>query len=58
MGKTLLEKEGVDTDLANILVTHLLSAKPAADAVTQAINAIIKLARERAMPPNAEPQDG
>jgi hypothetical protein len=58
LGKTLREKEGVDAGLADILATHLLTAAPAKDAVAQAKDGIIKLARERATPPKTEADSG
>lgn len=58
LGKTLQEKEGVDTGLAGILATHVLTAKPAKDAVTQAREAIVRLASERAAPPKTVAENG
>lgn len=58
LGEGLKAKEGVDTDLAAILTTHILKATPALNAVTQAKDAIVKLASERADPPKVEVVNG
>jgi hypothetical protein len=51
LGNALRQKEDVDVGLADILAKHLLTAAPAVDAVAQAKDAILKLAGERANPP-------
>ena len=48
LGAHIKEKDGVDVDLAKILTTNILKAAPAQNAVTQAKDAILKLAEERA----------
>lgn len=58
LGESLKGKEGVDVGLADILRTHILKAAPAQNAVTQAKDAILKLARERANPPEPEVANG
>jgi hypothetical protein len=51
LGEILKGQEGVDVGMADILRTHILKAAPAQNAVTQAKEAILKLASERANPP-------
>ena len=58
LGESLKGKEGVDTGLADILKTHILKAAPAQSAVTQAKDAILKLASGRANPPRPEVANG
>ncbi|MDJ0275884.1 hypothetical protein QLH51_03590 [Sphingomonas sp. 2R-10] len=58
LGERLKAKDGVDTDLAAILTTHILKAAPATNAVAQAKDAIVKLASERADPPKVEVVNG
>lgn len=58
LGESLKGKDGVDADLATILKTHLLKGAPAQNAVTQAKDAILKLASERANPPKPEVANG
>lgn len=58
LGESLKTKDGVDTDLAAILTTHILKAAPAANAIAQAKDAIVKLATERANPPKLEVVNG
>lgn len=53
LGEGLTQREGVDAGLADILKTHILKAQPAQNAVAQAKDAVLKLAGERANPPNA-----
>ena len=48
LGDSMKGKEGVDIDLAKILTIHILKVAPAQNAVTQAKDAILKLAGERA----------
>jgi hypothetical protein len=48
LGESLKLKEGVDAGLADILKAHILKAAPAQNAVTQAKDAVLKLAGERA----------
>jgi hypothetical protein len=52
LAKRLVAKECIDKDLAGILTTHILKATPTQNAVVQAKDAILKLASERAAPPN------
>jgi len=54
LGESLKGKEGVDVGMADILSTHILKAAPTQNAVTQAKDAILKLASERATPPKPE----
>lgn len=58
LGESLQEKEGIDTDLTDILRKYILIASPAKDAVAAAKAAIIKLADIRANPKDAEAQNG
>lgn len=58
LGNSLQKKEGVDTDLTEILRKYILTASPANDAVSGAKAAIIKLADNRANPKDAETQNG
>ena len=58
LGQALCRQGGVDASLAEILATHLLTAEPAADAVSVAKVAILKLANDRAIPPQREADDG
>ena len=58
LGNSLSAKEGVDVCLTDILKTHLLKTDPAEDAVARAKAAIVKLAGERAAPPNKEEANG
>ena len=58
LGRVLRAQEGVDVELAEILATHLLTARPDADAVSKAKDAILKLASNRAVAPNSEPDNG
>lgn len=48
LGNLLNEKEDADVGLVDILKAHILKADPAQNAVTQAKDAILKLAGERA----------
>lgn len=58
LGKSLKAKDGVDTELAAILTTHILKAAQAQNAVAQAKDAIVKLASKRADPPKVEVDNG
>lgn len=58
LGQALLERDDVDADLAEIISTHLLTAKPTDDAVPKAKAAILKLARDRATQPGSEGNNG
>ncbi|GGB64671.1 hypothetical protein GCM10011505_51170 [Tistrella bauzanensis] len=58
LGKLLKKQEGLDTDLADILTTHILKAAPAPNAVAQAKGAIMNLAVKRANPPKVEMVNG
>ena len=58
LGNNLSAKKGVDVGLTEILKTHLLKADPAEDVVARAKTAIVKLAGERASPPNKEDANG
>ncbi len=57
LGQELTTREGEDTDLAEIVVEHILAAAPAEDCVEQAMAAINTLAASRATPPK-EDADG
>ncbi len=48
LADALTSHEALDSDLAGILAAHILSSDPAADAVSQAKTAILKLAEGRA----------
>lgn len=50
-------REGVDTDLADIVVQHILTPTPAEDCVDQAMTAIDSLAAARTSSPR-EGADG
>lgn len=58
LGENLGKTEGVDVGVADILKAHILKAAPAQNAVTQARDAILKLAAERANPPKPEVVNG
>ena len=58
LGRALREQDDTDVDLATILSTHLLTAEPAADAVSNAKAAILRLASMRAAPPESEVGNG
>lgn len=58
VGTALLREKNIDVGLADILVKHLLTAEPMANAPKNAKDAIMKLARERADPAKAEVTDG
>ena len=58
LGERLIASEGADAELANILISHLLKATIAQNAVAQAKDAILKLAVERAKPPALEVVNG
>lgn len=58
LGESLKGKEGVDAGLADILKTHILKAAPAQNAVAQAKDAILKLAAQRANPPQPKVVNG
>jgi hypothetical protein len=58
LGESLKQREGVDVGLADILKSHILKAAPAQNAVAQAKDAILKLAAERANPPQPEVANG
>jgi hypothetical protein len=58
LGDSLKGNEGFDSDLADILTTHILKATPAQNAVAQAKDAIMKLAHDRANPPKVEAANG
>ncbi len=49
---------GVDGAIADILDTYILRAAPPQNAVTQAKDAILKLAAERATPPKPGAENG
>ena len=51
LGQALKTREGVDAELAGIVVEHILTRAPAEDCVGQAMTAINKLAASRANPP-------
>jgi hypothetical protein len=54
LGESLKGMEGVDVGMTDILRTYILKAVPAQNAVIQAKDAILKLASERANPPEPE----
>jgi hypothetical protein len=58
LAATLKTSDGVDSDLAAILATHVLVTEPTTDAVAKAKAAIVALAQTRAAPANQEPADG
>lgn len=58
LGDRLKEKEDADVGLIDILKAHVLKAAPAQNAVSQATDAIVKLAGERANPPKPEVANG
>jgi hypothetical protein len=58
LGEHLKGKEGVDAGLADILKAHILKAAPAQNAIAHAKDAILKLASERANPPQPEVPNG
>lgn len=58
LGESLKAKAGVDANLAAILTIHILKAAPAANAVAQTKDAIVKLAAERANLPKVEVING
>lgn len=58
VGQSLKGQEGVDADLADILMSHILKAAPMQNAVAQAKDAILKLAGERAAPQDPEAANG
>ncbi|MHA6644001.1 hypothetical protein [Mesorhizobium sp. A623] len=58
LAETLKTSEGIDTDLAGIVIDHILTTNPHADAVTNAKTAIMKLAAKRAAPPESDTVDG
>lgn len=58
LGEYLGEAEGVDTGLASIIKIHILESAPAQNAVSQAKDAILKLAAERANPPKPGVDNG
>jgi predicted hydrolase (HD superfamily) len=57
LGKMLKVREGVDADLAEIVVQHILTPTPAEDCVEQAMTAIDSLAAARTSSPK-EGADG
>lgn len=58
LGENLKAKDGVDADLAGILTTHILKIAPEQNAVAQAKDAIVRLASDRANPPETEVTNG
>jgi hypothetical protein len=58
LGNSLKEKDGVDADLAAVLVANILKVAPAQNAVAQAKDAIVKLATARADSPKVGVVDG
>jgi hypothetical protein len=58
LGDRLKDKEGADVGLIDILKAHVLKAPPAQNAVSQAKDAIVKLAGKRANPPKPEVGNG
>ena len=57
LGQALKARKGVDAELAEIVVEHILSAAPDEDCVEQAMTAINALAASRITPPK-ENADG
>jgi len=51
LNTVLLTQEGVDSQLAEILKTHILAVSPASNCVLKAKAAILALAKKRAEPP-------
>lgn len=47
VGEALSGAEGIDTELAAILASHILTDSPTSDAVARAKAAIVQLASER-----------
>jgi hypothetical protein len=58
VAEILKDEEGVDSSMTEILQTHILKAAPAQNAVAQARDAILNLARERARLSTLEADDG
>jgi hypothetical protein len=58
LGDYLKGKEDTDVGLADILKAHILKTAPTQNAVAQAKDAIVKLAGERANPPNPKAANG
>jgi hypothetical protein len=54
VGTKLSDRAGVDRALVDVIAKHLLTPTPGKDAVAQAKDAILDLARERATSPKAE----
>ena len=57
LGHALKTREGVDAELAEIVVEHILTAAPAEDCVEQAMTAINELAAVRVTPPKENVDD-
>ncbi|TGR23146.1 MULTISPECIES: hypothetical protein [unclassified Mesorhizobium] len=58
LAEGLTVREGVDTDLADILKRHILKAAPAQNAVIEAKDAILQLAGRRAALPVPDGTNG
>ena len=58
VGTRLVEMKDSDADLVNILKAHILKETPEHNAVNQAKDAIIKLARSRANSKKMEADNG
>jgi hypothetical protein len=58
LGESLSANADVDQSVANILAKNILKGAPDANAVSQAKDAILKLAAERAAPSNPAAVDG
>ncbi len=52
LGDDLLQVEGVDADVVEVLREHVLVPNPSEDAVHQAVDGLIRLARQRADSPD------
>ena len=58
MAKKLQSVKGIDIELSEILITHLLKDNPDSSATDNALNATVKLARSRATSKGKDAADG